>query len=101
MMMNDKSCLNDGYITPVAEHPSLDEVYEATPFSEAFWTYLNYIILNIFGWFRDFLRNTRIENRKGSAENNPSVNTIKKKRNNLFNCFINFSLGFCSIISKL
>ena len=61
------------FTTPVAEHPSLDEVYEETPFSEAFWTYLNYIMLNIFGWFRDFLRGARIENRKGSAENNPSV----------------------------
>ena len=64
---------NNEYTTPVAEHPSLDEVYEDTPFSEAFWTYLNYVMLNIFGWFRDFLRNARIENRKGSAENNPSV----------------------------
>jgi hypothetical protein len=72
-MTKGESYLNDNYTTPVSEHPSLDEVYEATPFSEAFWTYLNYIILNIFGWFRDFLRNIRIENRKGSAENNPSV----------------------------
>jgi len=79
-MTKGESCLNDNYTTPVSEHPSLDEVYEATPFSEAFWTYLNYIILNIFGWFRDFLRNIRIENRKGSAENNPSV----KKLDNLF-----------------
>ncbi|CAF3491295.1 unnamed protein product [Rotaria sp. Silwood1] len=69
-----KSLSNIGYTTPVEEHPSLDEVYEDTPFSEAFWTYLNYVILNIFGWFRDLLRNARIENRKGSAENNPSVN---------------------------
>lgn len=68
-----KTFSNDGYATPVAEHPSLDEVYEETPFSEAFWTYLNYVILNIFGWFRDFLRNARLENRKGSAENNPPV----------------------------
>ena len=58
---------------PVLEHPSLDEVYEETPFSEAFWTYLNYIMLNIFGWFRDLLRKSRIENRKGSAEYNPPV----------------------------
>jgi hypothetical protein len=64
---------NVGDRTPVPEHPSLDEVYEDTPFSEAFWTYLNYVILNIFGWFRDLLRNARIENRKGSAENNPPV----------------------------
>lgn len=57
----------------VSQKPITDESYEETPFSEAFWTYLNYIILNIFGWFRDFLRNARIENRKGSAENNPPV----------------------------
>lgn len=60
-------------VKPVAEHPSLEEVYEETPFSEAFWTYLNYIMLNIFGWLRDLLRNARIENRKGSADNNPPV----------------------------
>jgi len=71
--VKNKSYSNIGYVTPVAEHPSLDEVYEDTPFSEAFWTYLNYVILNIFGWFRDLLRNARIENRKGSAENNPPV----------------------------
>ena len=70
----NKSYKNIGYVTPVPEHPSLEEVYEDTPFFEAFWTYLNYVILNIFGWFRDLLRNARIENRKGSAENNPTVN---------------------------
>ncbi len=78
----NESYSNLVYTTPVAEHPSLDEVYEETPFSEAFWTYLNYIMLNIFGWFRDFLRHTRIENRKGSAENNPSVN--QNQIDNLF-----------------
>ena len=69
----NESYSNMNYTTPVPEHPSLEEVYEATPFSEEFWTYLNYVILNIFGWFRDLLRGARIENRKGSAENNPSV----------------------------
>ena len=73
----NESYSNVNYMTPVAEHPSLDEVYEETPFSEAFWTYLNYVILNIFGWFRDFLRGARIENRKGSAENNPSVKFLQ------------------------
>jgi hypothetical protein len=85
-----------GYTTPVAEHPSLDEVYEETPFSEEFWTYLNYVILNIFGWLRDLLRNARIENRKGSAENNPSV---RKYYLNYF--IINFLQGFCTTLSKL
>lgn len=69
--INDNSFRLQGDLTPIPEHPSLEEVYEETPFSEAFWTYLNYVILNIFGWFRDFLRGARIENRKGSAENNP------------------------------
>ncbi|CAF1105596.1 unnamed protein product, partial [Didymodactylos carnosus] len=51
--------------------PSYDEIYEETPLTEAFWTYLNYVILNLFGWFRDLLRKFRIETRKGSAEDNP------------------------------
>ena len=72
----NKPYSNIGDSTPVPEHPSLDEVYEETPFSEAFWTYLNYVILNIFGWFRDLLRSSRIENRKGSAENNPPVSNL-------------------------
>jgi hypothetical protein len=86
--IKNESYSNLGYTTPVAEHPSLDEVYEETPFSEAFWTYLNYVILNIFGWLRDLLRNARIENRKGSVENNP---TVKKEFFLLiFNLIINF-----------
>lgn len=86
-------------LKPIPEHPSLEEVYEQTPFSEAFWTYLNYVILNIFGWFRDFLRGARIENRKGSAENNPPV------KSNVFLCSTirtrRFFLGFRSVVSKL
>jgi serine palmitoyltransferase len=70
-MKKNKSQSDMNDLTPVAEHPSLEEVYEETPFSEAFWTYVNYIILNLFGWFRDLLRNAKIEKRKGSAENNP------------------------------
>jgi hypothetical protein len=88
--MKDKSYLNDGYITLVAEHPTLDELYEAPPIFEVFWSYLNYIILSIFGWFRDFLRNIRIEIQKGSVEHNPSVNQTTKKKNNLFNYWLIF-----------
>jgi hypothetical protein len=80
----DESYSNINSTAPVAEHPSLDEVYEDTPFSEAFWTYLNYVILNIFGWFRDLLRGARIENRKGSAENNPAVSPLIQKPTSAF-----------------
>jgi hypothetical protein len=94
-------CPKIGYTTPVAEHPSLDEVYEETPFSEEFWTYLNYVILNIFGWLRDLLRSARIENRKGSAENNPPVRKIIDKKTNTLMIIYLFLKGFCSTLSKL
>ena len=84
--------------TPVPEHPSLDEVYEETPFSEAFWTYLNYIMLNIFGWFRDVLRKSRIENRKGSAEYNPPVRLAGRPVHHALNLI---HLGLRSTLSKL
>ena len=87
----------------LSTQPSLDEIYEETPFSEAFWTYLNYIILNLFGWFRDFLRQTRIENRKGSADNNPPV-IIQETNQTCFwltdDILLNI-LGFCSSLPKL
>lgn len=39
---------------------------------QAIYTYICYAVLNLFGWFRDFLRKSGIEKRKGAADNNPS-----------------------------
>lgn len=49
-----------------------DEMFEETPFIQAVYTYICYAVLNIFGWMRDFMRNTGIEKRKGAADPNPS-----------------------------
>ena len=38
---------------------------------QAIYTYICYAVLNIFGWFRDFLRRSGIEKRKGAVDNNP------------------------------
>jgi hypothetical protein len=49
------------------------ESFEEAPFWAAFITYLGYLILNIFGWFRDSLRYFGLEEKKGAVDNNPSV----------------------------
>jgi serine palmitoyltransferase len=49
-----------------------DEMYEETPMIQAIFTYICYAVLNIFGWFRDFLRSTGIEKRRGTSDNNTS-----------------------------
>jgi serine palmitoyltransferase len=47
-------------------------MFEDTPMVQAIYTYICYAVLNIFGWFRDFLRNVGLEKRKGNADNNTS-----------------------------
>jgi hypothetical protein len=49
------------------------EQYEDTPLLQAIYTYICYIVLNVFGWLRDALRRTGIEKRKGTADPNPPV----------------------------
>lgn len=49
-----------------------DEMFEETPLVQAIYTYVCYAVLNIFGWIRDFMRNSGIESRKGSDDPNPS-----------------------------
>lgn len=50
-----------------------DEMFEETPMLQAFFTYVCYTVLNLFGWLRDFMRKVGIERRKGAADNNTSV----------------------------
>ena len=52
-----------------------DEMFEDTPMIQAIYTYICYAVLNVFGWFRDFLRKSGIERRKGAADNNGPVRT--------------------------
>jgi serine palmitoyltransferase len=57
---------------PVMKLNSQQESFEEAPFWAAFITYLGYLILNIFGWFRDSLRYFGLEDKKGAADNNPA-----------------------------
>ncbi len=50
-----------------------EEMFEETPLIQAIYTYICYAVLNIFGWIRDFMRNTGIEKRKGAKDPNPPV----------------------------
>lgn len=48
-------------------------MFEETPLLQAFFTYICYAVLNIFGWLRDFMRGVGLEKRKGAVDNNSSV----------------------------
>lgn len=51
----------------------LNESFEEAPLWAAIVTYFGYLILNIFGWFRDLIRYFGIEEKKGALEYNPKV----------------------------
>jgi hypothetical protein len=51
----------------------MQESFEEAPLWAAIITYIGYLILNIYGWLRDFLRFTGIEKKKTAMDNNPSV----------------------------
>lgn len=50
----------------------LAESFEEAPLWAAIVTYFGYLVLNIFGWFRDFNRYLGLEDKKGAMDNNPS-----------------------------
>lgn len=54
------------------------ESYEETPLIQAIYTYICYVMLNLFGWFRDALRQIGIEKRKGAKDPNPPVRNLQK-----------------------
>jgi serine palmitoyltransferase len=49
-----------------------DETYEETPMLQAIYTYICFLILNIFGWLRDLLRQSGLEKRRGACDHNGS-----------------------------
>jgi hypothetical protein len=51
----------------------MQESFEEAPLWAAVITYIGYLILNIYGWLRDFLRFVGIEKKKTAMDNNPSV----------------------------
>jgi hypothetical protein len=50
-----------------------DEEFEETPLYAAVLTYLSYAILCLFGWLRDFLRQSNIEKKRGAVDPNASL----------------------------
>ena len=49
------------------------EEFEETPLYAAVLTYLSYAILCLFGWLRDFLRQSHIEKKRGAVDPNASL----------------------------
>jgi serine palmitoyltransferase len=53
-------------------------VNEEAPYHIVLLCYLSYVVLIIFGYFRDFLRNTGLEKNKTAVERNREVFNLKK-----------------------
>jgi hypothetical protein len=49
------------------------EEFEETPLYAAILTYLSYAILCLFGWLRDFLRQSNLEKKRGAVDPNASL----------------------------
>jgi serine palmitoyltransferase len=54
-------------------------VNEEAPYHIVLLCYLSYVVLIIFGYFRDFLRNTGLEKNKTAVERNREVYDLKNK----------------------
>ncbi|CAF1346495.1 unnamed protein product [Adineta ricciae] len=52
------------------------EEFEETPLYAAVLTYLGYAILCLFGWLRDFLRQSNIEKKRGAVDPNASLGFV-------------------------
>lgn len=76
-------------------------VLEEAPYHIVLLCYLSYVILILFGYLRDFLRNTGIEKNKTAVENNREViiNSISDCFSKTCYCFslLTFKLNVCII----
>ncbi|CAF1040730.1 unnamed protein product [Adineta steineri] len=52
------------------------EEFEETPLYAAVLTYISYAILCLFGWLRDFLRQSKIEKKRGAVDPNASLGFV-------------------------
>jgi hypothetical protein len=66
------SKVNEDMIAMTNDHLQ-DEEFEETPLYVAVLTYLSYGILCLFGWLRDFLRQSHIEKKRGAVDPNASL----------------------------
>ena len=57
------------------------EEFEETPMYAAILTYLSYSILCLFGWLRDFMRQSHLEQKRGAVDPNDSlVRSLRQDR---------------------
>jgi hypothetical protein len=70
----------------LSQYKQVTESFEEAPLWAAIITYMGYLLLNIFGWFRDSLRYVGIEKKKGAKDNNPSVNNFPGDEQSLKFC---------------
>ena len=67
---------NSDYSSQIKYHNNdelQDEEFEETPLYAAVFTYISYTILCLFGWLRDFLRQTNIEKKGNAVDPNVSL----------------------------
>lgn len=64
--------VNEG-MTSMSNSHLQDEEFEETPLYVAVFTYLSYGILCLFGWLRDFLRQSNVEKKRGAVDPNASL----------------------------
>ena len=76
----------------ISQHNSQGS-FEEAPFWAAFITYLGYLILNIFGWFRDSMRYFGLEEKKGAVDNNPAVSFSLSQLFFFFFRFLNLTVN--------
>lgn len=75
------------------------EEFEETPLYAAILTYLSYAILCLFGWLRDFLRNSNIEKKRGAVD--PNAALVCSFLCLTFRFIFSYPIGFCTFISEL
>lgn len=61
---------DDGHAREVKREP---EEFEETPLHIALVCYFSYLVLNLFGYLRDCMRNTGLEKNRSAVERNREV----------------------------
>lgn len=84
---------NNSEMSNANEDALQDVEFEETPLYAAVLTYISYAILCLFGWLRDFMRQTNIETKRGAADPNASLVCIAT-RNRSSRILINFFFVF-------
>jgi hypothetical protein len=88
---------NKTQVEMVNEDDLQNEEFEETPLYAAVLTYLSYSILCLFGWLRDFMRQSNIEKKIGAVDPNAALVSLLKFNDYYFEII----LGICSTLSKL